>query len=96
VLQSKIITNISTPSRPTRSRPSQFPHADSGKLRQSIVLIPARAESRVIRARVGTPLLYAKFLEVGTRKMLPRPFLRRTLRESLPELRRIFSEGGAP
>lgn len=44
-------------------------------------------------AKVGSNLDYARYLELGTLKMEPRPFLRSTLDEQRAELNRIMGEG---
>lgn len=90
-LHSEIIQRISISTRANGpSLPGFPPHADTGRLRQSIVLQPATPANLV--ARVGTNLRYGRFLELGTKRMAARPFLRKTLREMRGQLRLIFME----
>lgn len=42
---------------------------------------------------VGNPLLYAKWLELGTSKMAPRPALRPTVNDENQEIKRLLSRG---
>lgn len=60
------------------SRPGQPPHVLTGRLRQSITHDVRRDGSTFI-GRVGTNVEYARHLELGTRKMAPRPYLRPAL-----------------
>ena len=63
-LKTQVQRNISTSSR--RHGPSaegDFPHANTGKLRQSIF---ASVDEEKLEGVVGTPLLYGIFLEYGT------------------------------
>lgn len=93
-LHSEIIRRISTSTRASGpSLPGFPPHADTGRLRQSIVLQPATPANLV--ARVGTNLIYGKYLELGTKHVAARPFLRKTLREMRGQLRLIFMERSA-
>lgn len=60
-----------------RSKPSEPPHVDTGTLRRSIT---HEVEQRnIATGRVGTNVVYAKWLEFGTSKMAARPFLRPAL-----------------
>lgn len=59
---------------------------DTGRLRSSIQYVPTGRYS----CQVGTNVFYGKFVELGTRKMGPRPFLfpayqsaKKTLRDEL-------------
>lgn len=72
----------------SRSSPGQPPYKQRGTLWQSITVAVDPAS---ISAKVGSPLMYALYLELGTSKMAPRPFLRRALRESLGDVRRILA-----
>lgn len=74
-----------------RSKPGEFPHKDYGRLRQSIA---SDYNATTLTARVGTNLQYGKFLELGTSKMRPRPWLRRTLNEEREAIRRMIEFGG--
>ena len=71
------------------SRPGEPPRKQTGQLRRSvtreIVTTP-----RVV-ARVGTNVKYGKWLELGTVRILPRPWLVRAFREMLPTVRSILT-----
>lgn len=88
-LEGRVKRNISGAS-PPRSAPGEFPHVDSGRLRQSIAsevdVIPGVA----VVGRVGTNVEYAPYLEFGTARMAARPFLRPTLRKELRRIRNIL------
>lgn len=76
--------NVSIPtSTAGPSQPGEFPHADTGRLRQSIMW---EIVSKHV-ARVGTPLKYGLYLEF----LMNRSYLRRTLIEMRPILKRIFT-----
>lgn len=60
------------------SAPGTAPAVDTGRLRSSITHEIGR-DPRGLVARVGTNVRYAVYLELGTRKMRPRPFLRPAL-----------------
>lgn len=60
------------------SSPGQPPAVDTGRLRSSITY-EIGTQGRVLVARVGTNVEYAKHLELGTSRMRPRPFLRPAL-----------------
>ncbi len=47
-----------------------------------------------LTARVGTTIRYGKYLEFGTSKMRPRPWLRRTLGEERETIRQMVEHGG--
>ncbi len=88
----KVKENISTSSQrgANPSDPGELPHADLGTLRNSI---RGEVSARRLRGRVGTNLFYARFLELSTKNMAARPFLRRTLNEQKQRVRRILSRG---
>jgi HK97 gp10 family phage protein len=73
------------------SAAGDFPHLQTGELRRSVT--HEVDESKMV-ARVGTNKLYARFLEMGTGKMEPRPFLERTLEANRPQLREILTGKG--
>jgi HK97 gp10 family phage protein len=58
------------------SAPGQPPAVDTGRLRASITHTLPERDERGLRVRVGTDVEYARYLEFGTRRMAPRPFLR--------------------
>lgn len=59
-------------------RAKQLAPVDTGRLRSSIEHDVGR-DSRGLVARIGTDVTYAIYLEFGTRRMTPRPFLRPAL-----------------
>jgi HK97 gp10 family phage protein len=79
--------NLSTPG-PAASAPGQFPHAQSGRLRQAPTY---NVDSRKVSLRIIVPVEYARFLELGTSKMQPRPFLLRTVKELRPQIMAIMA-----
>jgi hypothetical protein len=68
-----------------RSMPGEPPRKQTGQLRRSIA-----TEVRSLVGRVGTNLLYGRHLELGTRHMAPRPWLRRALAESRQQIEAIL------
>src|SRR3712207_4912965 len=66
--------------RLVRSRPGEPPRAETGTLMKSIFYHVDPDENRAI---VGTTLDYGAWLEVGTKRIKPRPYL-------LPALTRCF------
>ena len=78
----------------THSAPGNPPYKQQGHLRRSIAWeIVNRGEA--ITARVGTNLLYGRYLELGTRRMKARPFLRRALAQHQAAIRRIVAGNAA-
>ena len=69
----------------THSVPGNPPYKQTGHLRRSIT----HEVSKLI-GRVGTNLLYGRYLELGTRRMAARPYLRRALIQTTFTLRRII------
>jgi hypothetical protein len=64
-LRSRVVKNISTSGRGgNASKPGQFPHARTGKLRQSIYGVHEGSKKQVA-GRVGTSLIYGRALELG-------------------------------
>lgn len=89
-LRGKIVRNLRR--KQTRihgpSQPGEFPHADTGRLSQSVFRTTATESDP--SCIVGTNLVYGRVHEIK------RSFLRRTLYEELPQLRRIVTgRGGA-
>lgn len=68
------------------SRPGEPPRLRTGNLRNSIA-----NEVTGLTGRVGTNLKYGKSLELGTRHMAPRPYLRATLRKFSRKIASILS-----
>lgn len=87
MLRAEIIRRISI-GGPPRSLPGEYPHADTGKLRQSINWSLGRDGSKFVLS-IGSKLIYSGFLEWGTVKMEPRPFVERTIRDMLPAMEAI-------
>lgn len=58
----------------THSRPGNPPYKQTGNLRRSITW-----EIVNMRGRVGTNVWYGRWLELGTGRMAPRPYLRSNL-----------------
>lgn len=70
----------------THSAPGNPPYKQTGRLRASIT-----REVHGLVGRVGTNVIYSRFLEKGTRKMAPRPFLLPNLRKHHATLVRILT-----
>lgn len=66
------------------SLPGEPPHVDTGRLRSSITHEVEETLFGII-GRVGTNVEYGRYLELGTSKMLPRPWLRPALRKTLKD-----------
>jgi len=56
------------------SAPGEYPAADSGELHQSITHTDASGGDR-LRYEIGTNTPHGTYLELGTSKMAPRPFM---------------------
>lgn len=89
-VKNQIKAAISTPSMGGKepSAPGEPPHKDTGRLRASIA-----HERHGMVARVGTNVTYGKSLELGTKTMAARPFIRATYRKCLPTIMRILKGG---
>ena len=75
--------------KPARSSaPGEPPVAQTGRLRRSIQMDVSQI--RKLMARVGTNVKYAPWLELGTSRMRPRPYMRPTLRLMRGRFRRII------
>ena len=66
------------------SAPGQPPAADTGRLHTSIQMIP---EPDLLKVTIGPGVQYAKFLEFGTKKMAPRPFMIPPFNATLPKIK---------
>lgn len=69
------------------SAPGEPPHKQKDHLRRSITW-----ELVGKTARIGTNLLYGRWLELGTKNMLARPWLRRALAETKTQVLAILSK----
>lgn len=90
-LTEKIKENISVPVFP-RSLPGNFPHMETGELRESIVFDIVTTEAGV-EAVVSSSIPYADYLERGTRTMAARPFFRRTFLENEQYIVDVMANG---
>ena len=68
------------------SKPGEPPHKQRGRLLGSVAW-----EVAGLVGRAGTNLLYGRWLEIGTRNMAARPWLRRALAECRDQIRAILS-----
>lgn len=68
------------------SLPGEPPHKQTGRLLGSVAF-----ELVGYVARVGTNLKYGRWLEMGTKKMQPRPWLRRALAEMRAKVEALLS-----
>ena len=71
------------------SSPGEPPGVDTGRLRNSITHEIEESLWDII-GRVGTNVEYGKWLELGTKDMSPRPYLRRAIEENKQELVNIL------
>lgn len=76
----------------THSRPGEYPRKQTGHLRRTITY---EVDEATMTARIGTNLLYGKFLELGTIRMKARPFLRKTLMAERGPVGRLLAGGVA-
>ena len=74
--------------RVTHSKPGEPPRWQTKTLRKSI----ARERAGYLKEHVGTNVEYAAWLELGTNKMAPRPYLRPALAISQKKIVRILTE----
>lgn len=61
------------------SRPGQPPNANTHRLDSGISYSVTRTPAGAMRLKVVTAAVYARYLEYGTRRMAPRPFMRPAL-----------------
>lgn len=74
------------------SKPGEYPKKVIGHLRRNVA---DEFDAAAMTSRVGTNVLYGKFLELGTSRMAPRPFLTKGLYEFADELGVIVAGRGA-
>ena len=70
------------------SAPGEPPHKQRGRLLASVA---KDVDPASLTGRVGTNLKYGLFLELGTRLMAARPWLRRSLAERREQVKAILS-----
>ena len=71
------------------SAPGEPPRKQTGHLRRSVTREVLPGDSPI--ARVGTNVKYGRWLELGTSRMQPRPWLVRAFREMYPQVKAILS-----
>jgi HK97 gp10 family phage protein len=67
---------------------ADYPRMRTGHLRRNVQM---EMDRQRIEARVGTNVVYGRYLEFGTSKMAARPWLSRGFRETAAEIRRILT-----
>ncbi len=72
--------------RRIRSKPGEMPRKDHGELRRSITYTKDG-----MKIYIGTNKLYAKYLEFGTSKMKPRPFMRPAMMKHREKIKDIIT-----
>jgi len=72
------------------SAPGDPPHKQTGTLLKSVAYELVTVAAKTI-ARVGTNIKYGRWLELGTKKMKPRPWLRRSLDAKRAQIIAILS-----
>jgi len=72
---------------PAPSAAGEYPHKQMGHLRRNI---QSQFDRATVTARVGTNVLYGKFLETGTRKMAARPWLSNAIRDFSSNVRAVL------
>lgn len=70
------------------SAPGQPPAEQTGALAESITY---KIDASRLQAQIGSGLPYAKDLELGTRFTAPRPFMVRSVKDSMQALKSIWS-----
>lgn len=73
------------------SAPGQPPHADTANLKRSIRWEFSSSPGEMI-VRIGSPVKYGLFLELGTRRMAARPWLRPSFLRMMPRIRAILNK----
>lgn len=74
----------------TASAPGEAPAVQTGQLRNS-VRDRVYSEGKSVKGEVGTELMKGLWLEKGTSKMAPRPWLERSFDNSLERVKEILS-----
>lgn len=71
-----------------RSKPGEVPRVQTGNLRRSIT---HEVSKQLPIGKVGTNIKYGKMLELGTKKMAPRPYLRPAAHKAEGAIKAIFT-----
>ena len=79
---------------PNTSLPGQPPRLRTGWLRANVLYELDLSAGRA-RVGLGANAPYGLYLELGTRRMAPRPWLVATLTRVMPQLQAILKHGGA-
>lgn len=74
----------------TASAPGEPPAVQTGQLRNSVTAV-VETEGKSVKGIVGTELMKGLWLEKGTRKMAPRPWLEPSFDKSLERVKEILS-----
>jgi hypothetical protein len=74
----------------TASAPGEPPAVQTGQLRNSVTAIVEK-EGKSVKGFVGTELMKGLWLEKGTSKMAPRPWLKPSFDKSLERVKEILS-----
>jgi HK97 gp10 family phage protein len=88
LIVSEIRRNISEPG-PAASAPGDYPHAQTGYLRQTITY---NVDAKKLELVAGATAEYAQYLEEGTANMAARPFILRTIRDITPKIKAIMTK----
>jgi HK97 gp10 family phage protein len=72
------------------SNPEEYPYKQTGHARRNI---SSEVDAKNISARWGSNVKYLKFLELGTSKMKPRPWMKLTNKEVFPIIKSIIDKG---
>ena len=90
-LRQRVVASLGSPDYdPHRnSRPGEYPLSDEGRLKEHVLVDRPDPLTR----RISTDLDYGLWLEIGTRRMRPRPFISRTLREEQGRVVEFLTKG---
>ena len=72
------------------SGPGEIPHVDTGTLSGRHIFWRFRGDDELC-IEVGTNVQYGVWLEIGTKRMEPRPYIRPALFINMPELKKILT-----
>lgn len=93
------VINVKRGSKPVRAKgkaryvaspPGTYPGRRTGHLTRSVMSVSPERLGTPLHAAYGTATRYGRFLELGTRRMAPRPWVIRSARESQPAMREAF------